>query len=305
MAQGVSVMTAVRIAFLGAGYMGARMARRLIDAGYPLTVYNRTHEKTAPLAEHGATVAENPRRAAERADVVMSSLGDDTAVRDVLLGPDGALAGARPGSMLIDLSTVLPATSREMAAAAAASGTSLIDAPVSGSTPQAEQGALRIFVGGERRTYDACAPILQILGHPVYLGPSGMGATMKLVVNTLLGLGVEALAEAVVLGEKAGLDRNRLLDVLGETSVVSPSQRAKMENVRRGDYSPAFPVRLMLKDIGLILRLGQTLSVPLPALAAAQQVYAIADASNPEEDFSAVVRAMERLAALGPGANRD
>jgi 3-hydroxyisobutyrate dehydrogenase-like beta-hydroxyacid dehydrogenase len=126
-----------------------------------------------------------------------------------------------------------------MAAAASASGASLIDAPVSGSTPQAEQGALRIFVGGEQRTCDACAPILQVLEHPVYLGPSGMGATMKLVVNTLLGLGGEALAEAVALGENAGLDRNRLLDVLGETSVVSPSQRTKIENVRRGDYSPA------------------------------------------------------------------
>jgi 3-hydroxyisobutyrate dehydrogenase-like beta-hydroxyacid dehydrogenase len=298
-------MTAVRIAFLGIGSMGARMARRLIEAGYPLTVYNRTRERTAPLADHGATVAENPRRAAERADVVMSSLGDDTAVRDVLLGPDGALAGARPGTMLIDLSTILPGTSREMAATASASGASLIDAPVSGSTPQAEQGTLRIFAGGERRTYDACAPILQTLGDPVYLGPSGMGATMKLVVNTLLGLGMEALAEAVALGEKAGLDRDRMLDALGETSVVSPSQRVKMENVRRGDYSPTFPVRLMLKDTRLILQLAQTLSVPLPALAAALQVYAIADASNPEEDFSAAVKAVERLAAIGQGANRD
>jgi 3-hydroxyisobutyrate dehydrogenase-like beta-hydroxyacid dehydrogenase len=125
---------------------------------------------------------------------------------------------------------------------------------------------------------------------------------MKLVVNTLLGLGGEALAEAVTLGEKAGLDKDQLLDVLGETSVVSPSQRAKMGNVRRGDYSPAFPVRLMRKDIGLILRLAQTLSVPLPALAAAQQVYAIADASNPEEDFSAAVKAMERL-ERSSGAN--
>jgi 3-hydroxyisobutyrate dehydrogenase-like beta-hydroxyacid dehydrogenase len=282
--------------------MGARMARRLLDAGYALTVYNRTREKTAPLAEHGATVADSPRGAAERADVVMSSLGDDAAVRDVLRGPDGALAGARPGIVFIDLSTVLPATSREMAAAASASGASLIDAPVSGSTPQAEQGTLRIFAGGERRTYDACAPILQILGRPVYMGPSGTGATMKLVVNTLLGLGVEALAESVALGEKAGLDKGQLLDVLSETAVVSPSQRAKMENVRRGDYSPAFPVRLMLKDIGLILRLAQTLSVPLPALASAQQVYAIADASNPEEDFSAAVKAVENLAARNQGA---
>lgn len=296
-------MTVARIAFLGTGYMGARMARRLLDAGYPLTVYNRTREKAAPLAEHGATLAESPRRAAERADVVMSSLGDDAAVRDVLRGPDGAIAGARPGTILIDLSTVLPATSREMAAAASASGASLIDAPVSGSTPQAEQGTLRIFAGGERQTYDACAAILQVLGHPVYMGPSGRGATMKLVVNTLLGLGVEALAESVTLGEKAGLDKEQLLDVLGETSVVSASQRAKMENVRRGDYSPAFPVRLMLKDIGLILRLAETLSVPLPALAAAQQVYAIADASNREEDFSAAVKALERLAARVPGAS--
>ncbi len=302
MVQGVSIVTATRIAFLGTGYMGARMARRLLDAGYALTVYNRTREKAAPLAEHGATVVDSPRRAAERADIVMSSLGDDAAVRDVLRGPDGALAGARPGTILIDLSTVLPATSREMGTAASASGGSLIDAPVSGSTPQAEQGTLRIFAGGERRTYDACAPILRVLGHPVYMGPSGAGATMKLVVNTLLGLGVEALAEAVALGEKAGLDKGQLLDVLGETSVVSPSQRAKMGNVRSGDYSPAFPVRLMLKDIGLILRLGQTLSVPLPSLAAAQQVYAIADASNPEEDFSAAVKAVERL-ARSVGAN--
>ena len=296
-------MATARIAFLGAGYMGARMARRLLDAGYPLTVYNRTREKAAPLGEHGATLADSPRRAAERADVVMSSLVDDAAVRDVMRGPDGAIAAARPGTILIDLSTVLPATSREMAAAASASGASLIDAPVSGSTPQAEQGTLRVFAGGERRTYDACASILQVLGHPVYMGPSGTGATMKLVVNTLLGLGVEALAESVALGERAGLDKGQLLEVLGETSVVSPSQRAKMENVRRGDYSPAFPVRLMLKDIGLILRLAQTLSVPVPALAAAHQVYAIADASNREEDFSAVVKALERLAARGPVAN--
>jgi 3-hydroxyisobutyrate dehydrogenase len=296
-------VTVAHIAFLGTGYMGARMARRLLDSGYPLTVYNRTREKAAPLAEHGATLADSPRLAAEGADVVMSSLGDDAAVRDVLRRPDGAIAGARPGTILIDLSTVLPATSREIAAAASAAGASLIDAPVSGSTPQAEQGALRIFAGGERRTYDACAPILQVLGHPVYMGSSGTGATMKLVVNTLLGLGVEALAESVALGEKAGLDKGQLLDVLGETSVVSPSQRAKMENVRRGDYSPAFPVRLMLKDIGLILRLAQTLSVPVPALSAAQQVYAIADASNREEDFSAAVKALERLAERGPSVN--
>jgi 3-hydroxyisobutyrate dehydrogenase len=299
----VITVAAARIAFLGTGYMGVRMARRLIDAGYPMTVYNRTREKAIPLAERGATVADSPRRAAERADVVMSSLVDDAAVRDVLRGPDGALAGARPGTMLIDLSTVLPATTREMAAAASTSGASLIDAPVSGSTPQAEQGTLRIFVGGERRTYDACAPILQVLGNPVFMGPSGMGATMKLVVNTLLSLGVEALAESVALGEKAGLDKGQLLDVLGETSVVSPAQRAKMENVRRDEYAPAFPVRLMLKDIGLILRLAQTLSVPLPALAAAQRVYALANASNPEEDFSAAVRALERLAARSPGPN--
>jgi 3-hydroxyisobutyrate dehydrogenase len=294
-----------RIAFIGTGYMGARMARRLLDAGYPLTVYNRTREKTASLAERGASVADTPRLAAEHADVVMFSLSDDTAVREAVLGPNGALSGARRESVFIDHSTVLPETSRELSAAARSFGVSLLDAPVSGSTPQAEQGSLLILVGGERETYEASSPILDVLGRSVYIGPSGMGTTMKIVVNALLGLGIHALAEAVALGEKAELDKGLLLDVLAQTSVISPAQRGKFENVRRDEYPPTFPLRLMIKDFGLILRLGQTLSVPLPAVAVAQQVNMIARAAGGEEDFSAVVRTMERLSGVGSDSGRD
>jgi 3-hydroxyisobutyrate dehydrogenase-like beta-hydroxyacid dehydrogenase len=294
-----------RIAFIGTGYMGARMARRLLDAEYPLTVYNRTREKTTTLAERGASVADTLRLAAEHADVVMFSLTDDTAVRDAVLGPNGALSGARRGSVFIDLSTVLPETSRELSAAARSSGVSLLDAPVSGSTPQAEQGSLLIFVGGERETYAASSSILDVLGRSVYIGPSGMGTTMKIVVNALLGLGIHALAEAVALGEKAGLDKGLLLDVLAQTSVISPAQHGKFENVRRDEYPPTFPLRLMIKDYGLILRLGQTLSVPLPAVAVAQQVGLIGRAAGGDEDFSTVVRTMERLSGVGLDPGRQ
>ena len=180
----------------------------------------------------------------------------------------------------------------------------MLDAPVSGSTAQAEQGQLVIFVGGEEDVYEKCQPILAVLGSKTfYLGPSGAGTTMKLCVNTLLGLGVQALAEAIALGEKAGLPRERFLQILSETAVVSPSQKSKLENARNDEYPAAFPLRLMFKDFGLILATAMELSVPMPATAAAVQVAAAEHArqlaAHSDEDFSAVVRAMEQLAGVG------
>jgi len=168
---------------------------------------------------------------------------------------------------------------------------------------QAEQGQLVIFVGGEEDVYQKCQAILAVLGNKTfYLGPSGAGATMKLCVNTLLGLGVQALAEAIALGVKAGLPRERFLQVLGETAVVSPSQKAKLENVRTNEYLPAFALRLMFKDFGLIVETAMELSVPMPATAAAVQVAAAEHArqlaAHSDEDFSVVVRAMERSAGV-------
>jgi len=293
----------MRVGFIGLGAMGSRMAGRLLAAHHELVVYNRTEERTRPLEQLGAKVAATPRELAAAVDIVCSSVANDVALEQVMFGPDGALAGIRSGTIVVELSTVNPRTSRRLHEAARSNGVSALDAPVSGSTAQAEQGQLVIFVGGEEDVYQKCQPILAVLGSKTfYLGPSGAGATMKLCVNTLLGLGVQALAEAIALGVKAGLPRERFLQVLGETAVVSPSQKSKLENVRKDEYPAAFALRLMFKDFGLIVETAMELSVPMPATAAAVQVAAAEHArqlaAHTDEDFSAVVRAMERLAGI-------
>jgi len=290
-----------RIGFLGLGYMGSRMARRLLDAHHRVTVYNRSADKAQPLLRAGASLAETPRAVAEESDVILYSLADDAAVREVILGPEGVLAGVRRGSILIDLSTVLPETSRAVSTSALSRGGIAIDAPVSGSTVQAEQGSLIIFVGGDREAYESSTSILDTLGRHGYMGTSGAGATMKLVTNTLLGLGIQALAEAVALGRKAGLDTTLMLGALGSTSVVSPAQKGKFENVTRGEFPAAFALRMMSKDYSLILRLAESLSVAMPAVAVAKQIDTVEQARSQgrEEDFSAVVRTMQELSGIG------
>jgi 3-hydroxyisobutyrate dehydrogenase-like beta-hydroxyacid dehydrogenase len=293
----------MRVGFIGLGAMGSRMAGRLLAAHHEVVVYNRTPERTRPLEQHGAKVAATPRELAAAVDIVCSSVANDVALEQVMFGPDGALASIRAGTIGVELSTVNPRTSRRLHEAARSQGVSVLDAPVSGSTAQAEQGQLVIFVGGEEDAYQKCQPILAVLGSKTfYLGPSGAGATMKLCVNTLLGLGVQALAEAIALGVKAGLPRERFLQVLGETAVVSPSQKSKLENVRKDEYPAAFALRLMFKDFGLIVETAMELSVPMPATAAAVQVAAAEHArqlaAHSDEDFSVVVRAMERSAGI-------
>jgi 3-hydroxyisobutyrate dehydrogenase len=279
--------------------MGSRIARRLMDAGYPLGVYNRTPEKARALAEQGARVFGSPRELAAAADTVLSMLADDTAVEQVMLGPDGIVAAVRPSATIIDLSSVHPDTSRRLASAAGLRNVAVLDASVSGSTPQAEDGSLVMFVGGDRAVYEQCRPVLDIISqHRFYMGPSGAGATMKLVANSLLGVGIQALAEALVLGQRGGLDKEVLLDVLEQTAVLTPGQKRKLENVRSGEYSVEFPLRLMFKDLVNITRLTGQMAVPAPTIAAALQVFAVEQAKGREEDFSAIMRTMEELARV-------
>jgi len=289
-----------RLGFIGMGGMGSRMAGRLLTAGYDLTIYNRARERTQLLAQRGARVAATPAELAVSVDIVLSSLADNAAVENVITGSDGALAAARSGTIFIEMSTVSPAVSRRLYETGRRKGVSVLDAPVSGTTSVAEQGQLIIFVGGEQSVYNRCKPILDVLGKTsFYMGPDGSGTTMKLCANTMLGLGMQALAEAVTLGLKGGLQRERLLDVLGGTTVVSPSQRSKLENVLKGVYPPAFPLRLMYKDFRLILNTAMDVSAAMPITAAAEQVYAVEfarqSAAGHDEDFSSVVRAMEQM----------
>ncbi|MDB5863165.1 MAG: hypothetical protein JWO70_971 [Betaproteobacteria bacterium] len=292
--------TKLRVGFIGIGGMGSRMASRLLAAGYPLTIYNRARERTHALEERGAQVAALPETLAAGSDVVFSSVADDAAIGSVMLGQGGALTAARPGTIFIDMSTVLPSTSRGLCAAGLERGVAFLDAPVSGTTSTAEQGQLLIFVGGEKSVYESCRPIFSILGkESFYMGPTGAGAMMKLCANTLLGVGMQALAEAVAFGLKGGLERDRLLEVIGNTAVVSRSQISKLKNVSSGAYPAEFPLRLMSKDFGLIADTATHLAATMPSTAAAQRMCAMESArqsaAGREEDFSSIIRAMERI----------
>jgi 3-hydroxyisobutyrate dehydrogenase-like beta-hydroxyacid dehydrogenase len=246
-----------RLGFIGIGYMGRPIAQRLLESGFKLTAYDRHVTKAQELNRYGGTVAASVAELASSCDVVLSCLASDDAVLNIYKGADGALAHAARDSLVIDLSTVSPQVSREISKLGSERGINVLDVTISGSTPVASQGALVLFGGGDQACFAAAESIFRVIARKYfYLGPSGSGAIMKLVVNSLLGIGMQAIAEAVALGEKAGLDRDRLLSVLSQTAVVAPAHVGKLANAIRGDYSPQFPLRLMNKDFELILNLA-------------------------------------------------
>jgi 3-hydroxyisobutyrate dehydrogenase-like beta-hydroxyacid dehydrogenase len=290
-----------QLGIIGIGYMGRPIAQRLLESGFKVAVYDRHRTKAEELIRYGATVAESVAVLSSSCDVVLSCLASDEAVLSVYGGADGVFGNVRRGALVIDLSTVNPKTSQELSRLGAERGVHVLDVTMSGSTPVAEQGALTLFGGGDQECFAAAEPIFRVIARKYfYLGPSASGATMKLVVNSLLGIGMQAIAEAVALGEKAGLDRTRLLDVLAETAVVAPAHVGKLGRALKNDYSPQFPLRLMNKDFGLILNLAAAVGAEMPATRAAFQVNAAQSAQGQEQDFSAVILQMEQQAHLGP-----
>jgi 3-hydroxyisobutyrate dehydrogenase-like beta-hydroxyacid dehydrogenase len=286
-----------RLGFIGMGNMGSRMAKRLLDHGYQLVAYNRTREASEALVKHGAKVADSIAELAAEADVILSSLTNDDAVKSVYTDQAGVFAHLRRGSAVIEMSTILPATSRQLYELSREAGVTFMDSPVSGSTPAAEQGTLTLFCGGDEELFQAAQPIFgSIAGQYFYLGGSGSGTAMKLVANTLLGVGMQAIAESIALGQKEGLDRHRLLEVLSHTAVIAPAHLGKLSRADVGDYSAQFAIRLMNKDFGLVLETAAAAKVPMPATAAAFQMNVAEFAEGKEEDFSAVISLMERLA---------
>ena len=236
---------------------------------------------------------------ASTCNVVLSCLPNDEAVLNAYRGPDGVFAHAQRGSLAIDMSTVNPKTAEELSRLGSERGIDVLDVTISGSTPAAEQGTLILFGGGDQKHFDAAEPIFHALARKhFYLGPTGSGARMKLVVNALLGIGMQAIAEAVAFGEKTGLDRHRLLDVLSQTAVVAPAHVGKLQRAALGDYSPQFPLRLMNKDFGLILQLAAEVGVQMPATQAAFEVNSAQAAQGNEQDFSSVIQRMEEQAHL-------
>jgi 3-hydroxyisobutyrate dehydrogenase-like beta-hydroxyacid dehydrogenase len=290
--------TQTRLGFIGLGHLGSRIARRLVAAGFPMTVYNRDREKTKELAALGAGVASDPQELAGHVDVVLSCLADRAAVESVYLGSSGVLHAARPGAVIIEMSTVAPETSQKLFQAGHTLGISVVDVPVSGSTPAAEAGALTLFGGGDRQAFEDASPIFAAIARQwFYMGRSGSGVAMKLVVNTMLGLGMQAVAEAAALGQKLGLPREALFETLAKTAVIAPALTGKLGSAQQNDYAPQFPVRLMSKDFGLILAAAAQMDVSMPATERAAAVSSAEAAIGGEEDFSAVIRRMEQRAA--------
>ncbi len=214
------------LGFIGLGRMGTPMARRLLQAGHRLTVFNRTREKAEPLIAEGATWADSPRAVARASEVVFLMLADSAASEAMIAGPNGVLEGAHEGLIVVDMSTIAPAVSQRLAEQAAQRGVRMLDAPVAGSVGPATEGTLTIFVGGPREAFEAVEDLLRILGRNIhYVGGNGMGCAVKLAVNLILGVSMQALGEAFALGARAGIPPQRLWEILQDLATPPPSTR--------------------------------------------------------------------------------
>ncbi len=257
--------TAQRTALVGLGRMGVPIAERILDGGYALAVHNRTVSKAAPLVERGATLLPHHREALHEADVCITMLADDGVLDTVVRGADGILANARPGTTLIEMSTVSVAASERVAADAATAGVAYLRAPVSGNPVVVRNGALTILVSGPTDAFARAEALLRVIGPKVILlGESEEARVAKLALQIMIGGTAELLSEALVLGESAGLDRRQLLELIGASAIGSPFVGYKTEPLVRDDYAATFTTEMMIKDVDLVLALARGSEVELP-----------------------------------------
>lgn len=284
-------MTNTKVAVLGLGIMGSGMARNLLRAGFDAAVWNRSRSRTEALGEAGARIADTPAEAAQDADIVLAMLSDDEVSRTVWNGADGALAAMRPGTVAIECSTLTAAWVRELAQAGSGRGVGVLDAPVTGSKAQANEGKLRFFVGGEAEVVDRARDVFGAMGNEViHLGPSGAGATLKLVNNFLCGVQVASLAEAIAMLERSGLDVPRAVELLGAGAPGSPILKMLAQRMLDRAYEPNFLMPLMAKDLGYAAAEFAAQGIPLPSAEAAKARFdAAAAAGLADRDMSAVI----------------
>lgn len=270
------------------------MAERLLDEGFPLVVYNRTAEKALPLAERGAEVVRSPRELASRVDVVVDMVSDEGAVRRTLLSADGAIAGARPGTVIIEMSTLYPRFVRELAEAARDRGLELMDAPVLGSTTQAREGGLSIMVGGSEEAYRRAGPVLDALGTHRLVGPTGMGTAYKLTINAVLISMVGVMAEGLSLARAMGVDPGEALEVMGEHPVGKVA-RYYWRRMLDESAPVRFALRLAEKDMRYVLQTAADLLRELPIMSEVQQTFLRARRLGlGDMDYSKVFKSLER-----------
>jgi 2-hydroxy-3-oxopropionate reductase len=297
---------AERIGFIGLGIMGKPMARNLMEDGYELVVYNRSRGKVDELAQEGAEAAGSPREVAEQSDVVITMLPDSPEVREIVAGEDGVFEGIKEGSLLIDMSTISPVATEELAATAGDKGVGMLDAPVSGGETGAIDGALSIMVGGSEEDFERARPIFDVLGQTVVrVGEAGAGQVVKACNQIIVALVIEAVSEALVLGSKAGVDPEKIIEVLSGGLAGSKVMEAKKSFFLEHDFEPGFRVELHHKDLGIALAAGREYGVALPVTAiVSQMLEALKAKGSGDRDHSAILTLIEDLAQhrIGEGS---
>jgi len=290
---------ATTIGFIGLGVMGAPMARNLLAAGYEVVAWNRSPGPLDALAEAGARSADGPAAVAAEAEVLITILSDDAAVRAVLGGPDGAIAAARPGALVVDMGTASPALARELAAEAGERGVGFLDAPVSGSDVGARDGTLSIMVGGEAADVERARPVFEVLGARVtHVGAAGAGQVAKACNQVVVAVIFAGLSEALVLGSKLGVDPAAILDAVGGGMAANRIMEVRRDNFLDHDFAPGFKIDLHHKDLEIALGASAEVDAPLPLTAEVQQMLRqLRAAGHGEEDESALLRIAEQRAA--------
>ena len=292
--------TTPTLGLIGLGIMGKPMARNLLKAGYRLVVHDIVRSAVDDLAADGAIPASSPLEVAAAADVLITMLPDSPQVCEVYLGRDGAFETLRPGWLAIDMSSIAPSTARELAERAAAGGAEMLDAPVSGGDKGAITGTLSIMVGGSTAAFERAMPIFSVLGKTVvHVGPAGAGQVVKVCNQVVVAVVIEAVAEALVLGAKAGVDPSRIVEVLQGGLAATKVLELRRENMLSGRFDPGFRTRLHVKDLKNALDLAREVSVPLPAAAqVAQLMSAMVAAGRADYDHSGLITILEDLAAF-------
>jgi 3-hydroxyisobutyrate dehydrogenase len=289
-----------RIGFAGMGLMGARMAHNLLKKGFPLTVWNRTPERCSPLAKEGARVAKNPWDLAENSEVVVACVADPPAVERLVFAEDGLLGGVRPGFRYLECSTVSPDLTRRVQAALRERGADALEAPVTGSKNGALNATLLFMTGGDAAVHEELMPVMMAMGaKAIHCGEMGRGSTVKLVGNGVISFMLEALCEGIVLGRKAGVPLEKIVEVIQASGYASPYYGFKGAAIAKRDFEEHFAIDLLVKDQTLLLEQAAALRSPMPGMAAIREVFQAARAQGyGREDIGAVVKALEKAAGL-------
>lgn len=289
-----------RVGFIGMGLMGKEMSRRLMEGGHPLAVWNRTKEKANNILSAGAKWADSPKAVAQASDVVITMVTDSAASEEVICGKNGILEGARPGMILIDMGSIAPEMSRSIAARAKSKRVSMLDAPVTGNPKVASEGKLGIMVGGPKETFDACLPIFQAMGVKIiHVGENGKGTTLKLINNLIMGVAIQAVAEALVLATKAGIDPQKVIEITSVGGARTGAMETRGPRMIKHDFSPHFSVNNMYKDLSTALKLAEEVGVSLPATSITREMLRAAKSQGKGEmDSCIVMTVIEALANM-------